>query len=411
MTAVTGCCLSSELKENRAGIRISLEDSGMTTRAGLPDEGRISHASIMVFDSRGELEWHTYMKDGRISCNVNLLKNKIYSIYACINFGYDVKVSTVGELEKISFYLTYPDEYREGLPMVASRENILITDDGEIKLELVRLMSRISLKMDRSLLSEGVSMNVTGVRIGNCPKRVKAFGSSRIVSEDECFRVGFSHDDQECRALNVPGVGNGISQEISLYMLENMQGRFSDGDIGSDQDKVLGEYDPRSRTCSYIEIEMDYSSGQWSSGSHPLIYRFYLGEDRNWMNVERNCHYRITVCPENDGLKDDGWRVDKTGLTYSGDISLEQFPSGYIMGNVGDKIHVGCIVTPAHAPFDIGEEYMKADKNEGIYDYSIDPDGHGATLTFTGPGRGLIYMEAGEPVNDAALFVIEVNRP
>ena len=78
---------------------------------------------------------------------------------------------------------------------------------------------------------------------------------------------------------------------------------------------------------------------------------------------------------------------------------------------IGDRIHIGCILTPDNAPFDVGEEYMKADKAEGIYDYVIDADGRGATLTLTGPGRGLIYMEAGPPVNDAALFMIEVNKP
>ena len=54
---------------------------------------------------------------------------------------------------------------------------------------------------------------------------------------------------------------------------------------------------------------------------------------------------------------------------------------------------------------------MEDDKAEGLYDYVIDEDGHGAVLTLTGPGRGLIYMEAGEPVNDAALFLIEINLP
>ena len=54
---------------------------------------------------------------------------------------------------------------------------------------------------------------------------------------------------------------------------------------------------------------------------------------------------------------------------------------------------------------------MEEDKSEGIYDYEIDPDGHGVTLTFTGPGRGMIYMKAGSPINQSALFVIEVNLP
>ena len=66
---------------------------------------------------------------------------------------------------------------------------------------------------------------------------------------------------------------------------------------------------------------------------------------------------------------------------------------------------------PPDTPFDVGLEYMMEDRKEGIYNFRIDKDGHGAVLTLKGPGSGLIYMEAGEPVNDAALFVIEVNLP
>jgi hypothetical protein len=56
------------------------------------------------------------------------------------------------------------------------------------------------------------------------------------------------------------------------------------------------------------------------------------------------------------------------------------------------------------------EELME-DKQNGIYDFEVDKDGHGVTLTLTGPGRGLVYMEVGEPVNEAAMWIIEVNLP
>ena len=98
-------------------------------------------------------------------------------------------------------------------------------------------------------------------------------------------------------------------------------------------------------------------------------------------------------------------------MKYTGETSLEKYPSDYIRGNIGEKIHLGCILTPSSAPFDIGLEYLEDDKAEGIYDYVIDQDGHGVTLTLTGPGRGLIYMEAGDPINEAALFIVEVNLP
>ena len=129
------------------------------------------------------------------------------------------------------------------------------------------------------------------------------------------------------------------------------------------------------------------------------------------MDIERNCHYKITITPEDDGLKDDSWRVDKSSLTSLETTSFSYYPESYIRGNIGEKVHIGCVYTPQNAPFDIGLEYMEYDKQEGIYDYEIDDDGRGAVLTLTGPGAGLIYMSVGPPVNESALWFIEVNLP
>ena len=103
--------------------------------------------------------------------------------------------------------------------------------------------------------------------------------------------------------------------------------------------------------------------------------------------------------------------MDKTGLLNVNPSGFAFYPSGYIRGDIGEKVHIWCEFSPKYATFDVGQEYMEEDKARGIYDYEIDEDGHGAVLTLTGPGRGLIYMEAGDPVNDAALFIIEVNLP
>ena len=110
-------------------------------------------------------------------------------------------------------------------------------------------------------------------------------------------------------------------------------------------------------------------------------------------------------------FRSDGWRVDKSGLLPAGPSSFRAYPSSYIRGDIGDRIHIWCEFTPAYAPFNAGTEYMEDDKAKGIYSYTLDEDGHGAVLELTGPGRGLIYMEAGPPVNESALFIIEVNLP
>ena len=398
---------STQLEET-ATCRIEISCDGLKTRTYDPDEELISDVSIMIFDENGMAEECIWVPQFKEFIEVTLVKGKRYHVRSCANFGYQVYADRMDELNEIRYHMAYPDEYREGIPMCADEDGVIISDDAVLQLNFKRLMAKISVRMDRSRLSEDVEMYVRSVRIGNCPKSVKVFGKSSISGRDQCFTSGFSRDDYQTDLLNRSDI-EGKSGKVSLYMLENMQGRFP-AEITSDEEKTFDKDDPRREQCSYIELEMEYLSARYSSTS-PLIYRFYLGEERNCLNVERNCHYNITVCPEDDGLSDDGWRIDKSGLEETGEVYFRAHPQSYIRGNIGDKIHIWCEFSPHNTPFDVGVQYMKDDKAEGIYDYELDPDGHGATLTLTGPGQGLIYMEAGEPINDAALFVIEVNKP
>ena len=404
-----GCIETSEDTTGIKYITIGLFSEKMCVRSAMPDEEKISDVNILVFNSNGHLEKNIYSNTGQRFYQTSLLIGEEYTFTALVNFGSRVNIQSIGELDDLCFYLVYPDEYKEGLPMYATPTKYTITPETMITLDLIRLMSKISIRVDRSKLSENVTMNVTGVRIGNCPKRMYVFRSNKSSSSDDNFQLGFEHKEQECAALNNK-FNHGISEAIDVYMLENMQGDFSEGGISADQDKVFKESDPRTKTCSYIEMDFDYVSPTWISSQGPLKYRFYLGADRNNLDVERNCHYTITVCPNDDGIHGDGWRVDKSNLLDVGQTRMEQYPADYIRGDIGEKIHIGCKITPSNAPFDIGLDYLEYDKNRGIYNYEVDSDGHGVTLTLTGPGTGLIYMEAGAPIDDTALFLIEVNQ-
>ena len=390
-------------------IEITLDPGVMPTRAQDPEEGKISDVSILIFDKAGNAEECIWIPDARQKISVSLIRGKTYRIRACANLGYRIYADHIDELDEVTYHMAYPDEYREGLPMYASMDNYVAGSSGTLTLKLKRLMAKISLRMDRSRLSKNVTINVLSARIGNCPKVVNIVGPSKITDRSQCFSAGFRRDEFETEPLNISGPGD-ISGEVSLYMLENMQGNISPG-ISSDQEKVFSPEDPRSSTCSYIELELEYMSLTHYSSTKNLVYRFYLGDSLNNLDVERNCHYRITVRPEDDGLSGDGWRVDKSGITDREPVSFAAYPKSYIRGDIGDKVHIWCEFSPPQTPFDVGMEYMEDDKKEGIYDYEIDEDGHGATLTLTGPGQGLIYMEAGDPINEAALFIIEVNLP
>ena len=405
-----GCAYTAEHTQKSIGIPILLSPVNIISKSPLPQEDKISDVNIFIFNSYGQMEKQIYSEGGVRSFEVKLLEGEEYTIAALVNFGIKVNVSDIGTLNTIQCHLVYPDEYKEGIPMYVPPTRYTARANYPIRLKAIRMMSKISVRIDRSGLSEDVKINARGIRIGNCPKRMYVFQDNKVKSKDECFSVGFSHSEQECAALNRT-LQNGLSEEISVYMLENMQGIFCEEGIKDDSEKVFSESDVRAGTCSYIEIDMDYISDTWTSGSTPLRYRFYLGESLNNLDVQRNCHYKITICPEDDGLKGDGWRVDKEGLTYVGETSLKQYPSDYIVGDIGDKIHIGCHLTPSDTPFDIGIDELDFDKDRGIYEYEIDQNGHGVTLTLTGPGTGLIYMEAGPPINDTALFLIEVNKP
>ena len=412
LCSCTSAHISSHISE-RTDVEIRLVQGDVDTKALEPDGMMVTDINLLIFDSNGNAEeciWKTGKEHKELlTQHVSLVKGKVYSFYACANFGYRIDIQDIDGLKDMICHLAYPDEYQSGIPMCAGTEDILIGSHSSISMNLERLMAKISLRMDRSRLDPDVRMDVISARIGNCPRNTKVFQTNSLSGKEDSFSLGFIRREGECQVLNSEN-GNRLSGYLSLYMLENMQGEISEDEI-EDCEKVFADNDPRRNTCSYIEMEFSYSSEKMYSLDKGLIYRFYLGEDSSNLDIERTCHYRISICPEGDGLSDGGWRVDKEGLYPVGEPYLKSYPSSYIRGDIGDTIHIWCDLYPPNAPFDVGENYMKADRETGIYDYEIDSDGRGATLTLTGPGVGLIYMEAGPPVNDAALFIIEVNLP
>lgn len=314
-------------------------------KADAPDEDRVSDISLMAFDEYGTLEEYRWIPRNDIESamkkgiSLRLCTGKKYSFYGCVNFGKETYASSVEELEELRFHLVYPDDYREGMPMFIKETDVYVDRNCSISLEIRRLMAKISLRLDWSRLSGDVDMTVTGARIGNCPKIVKVFGESSVRNRDDCFTAGFSKNEFEVSPLNLGGT-DGKSGEVALYMLENMQGSIRAGDIGKD----FGDNDIRRQICSYIEMDMEYLSPDKASLSSPLRYRFYLGGG-NDLNVERNCHYHVTVCPEDDGLSRDGWSVDKEGMcTFIREINLSK--SEIVFEYEGESILIDAHILP-----------------------------------------------------------------
>lgn len=487
-----GCTIENPIcTGNSEDIKFTFSATGYHTRAAASYEDCISDMNLIIFRN-GRLEsiiWQEYgTTPDTAELTARLVSGESYSFYAIANIGHKISYEEGAGPEKLVIDIMQASGY--GIPMSSVMENISIDDAEDIHIRLTRMMAKISLRIDRSHLNENIDIEVTGVRLCNCPRYATIIGSNRTSSRHDCLPDGPALSSSSCAALNQIG-HNGLSNEVSIYMLENMQGRFP-YDISEDEEKIFDEEDIMSKICSFMEIEMKYRSKEHFTDKGKLIYRHYLGGSMDNLDIERNCHYHITVTPENDGLNGSGWRTDKTAIgTFVHDISLSAdkidmnyrgqtvmleakispdeatykeliwessdtmiaeiseeglvtainegrciirctasdgsgcesrclvtveyaqpyfniYPADYIEGHVGEELHIWCEVFPPNTPFDPGYEELEFDKSRGIYDYKTDPDGHGVTLTLLKPGIGIVYMSAGEPVNESGMVIVRI---
>ena len=378
-------CISEntdDICQTKTSVRISFGYPSDHTKS---ETDEIQDISLLVFDHTGLAEKCLWFDHDASEINLDLIQGNTYSFYACVNFGYQVSADNISQLQRLSFQLKDVQSLSETIPACGVAANVTITKDMNFSITVERLCSRINVTMDKSRLSDDVNLKVTGIRICKTPQEVPVFcyNGDFIVP---LLLEGFSLNEEEADILNRLDQ-EGIGDKVCLYMLED----------------IMGD--------SYLEIEMDYLSYTYFNHGGPLIYRTYIGEDGQNHGVKRNSRYNITIQPEADGLSEDNWKVDKTYLQEFGPSRFASFPESYQQGEIGDTLHLWCELYPPHAPFDVGLDYLEEDRANGIYDYIIDEDGHGVRLILKKPGVGLVYMEAGAPVNEAAMWFIVVNLP
>lgn len=392
MTGCTDPASHQGVGETVTTIMFVQQETG--TRTTVDDSDQIDDISLLVFDRFGKAEENIYTTEGQHT--LKLISGEPYSFYAFAGFGYQIYADDISEIDELTFsYTRLMTGKVMSLPRYAFLKDVIIKEDMDICMELGHLLAKVSLSMDRSCLDDDVSLNVTGLEICNCP------AYSYIFSETDNVRPAGRRDiswPQEY-VMNLNTTGTERQGEVTIYVPEET---FRHEAMSAD---------PAGEDCIHVEIHMDYLSCSHYTSYGPLIYRLHIGDSLWCSDLGRNTHHKISICPTGDGLSSEGWRIDKTNLKEFGPSRFASFPESYIQGDIGDTLHLRCEFYPPHAPFEVGLEELEYDKAEGIYDYIIDEDGHGVRLILTGPGTGIVYMEAGSPVNEAAMWVIEVNLP
>ena len=381
----------AEKYKTSVAVTFSSEEDGVKTPGS--ESGEHNDISLLVFDSFGKAEANIRLNG--LQHSLELVSGETYSFYACAGFDQDIFADDICEMDELTYSFTgFLMEESGRKPKCAYLKDVTITDSTEIHLELKNMLVKVSLSFDRRRLNEDVTMNVTGLKICNCPIYTYVFrpwDGSQIAE-----RRNLKWESADMEDMNNTTEENA---DMEIYMPEE----FTSDELNSED---IGLQD-----CRYLEIELDYLSDTRFTAEEPLIYRLHIGDSLRCSDLMRNTHHKISICPIGDGLSSEGWRIDKTNLKEFGPSRFASFPESYIQGDIGDTLHLRCEFYPPHAPFDVGLEELEYDKAEGIYDYIIDEDGHGVRLILTGPGTGIVYMEAGSPVNEAAMWVIEVNLP
>ena len=382
------------MAEKETDVTIVLGGCCAETRG---EDHRISDLSLIVFDEQGYAERNIEIKDGETDIVLNLIEGRIYSFFACMNFGYHVFADHISEMNELTYHTNSLEISVSDMPACGSATNIMIQESQEICIKMERLYAGISIAMDRSKLNEDVDLKVTGLRLRNSPKQTNVFSKNENISSTECFNNGWYWNERKVGAMNIAG-SDGLSETVDIFLLENIS-----NDTIDENDQAL--------VYTYLEIEMDYLSYTHYNCEGPLIYRTHLGDGKLNLNIERNTHRNIIIQPEGSGLNKQDWRVDTTWIRKFGPSKFASFPDSFQKGEIGDTLHLWCEFYPPHATFDIGLEELEHDKSEGIYDYLIDEDGHGVRLILKNPGVGIVYMQAGPPVNESAMWVVVVNQP
>jgi hypothetical protein len=285
---VPGCAEMDDeaLAPGYAGVTVRVAGpDGAVGKSEDPEESLISDVNLFIFNSQGVLDERRYFSGNELK-GIRLIKGAEYTVYACVNLGFGIDdITDEEELKGRRYYMAYPDEYRMGMPMTGVVSGLRVEEDMDFTVPVTRMMARVSVSIDKSGLDEGVMFDVRSMRVGNCPNSACLYSYSKALGDRDVFANGFSKSDD-------------IYGEVSLYLMENMQG------------------DDLSGLCSYVELKVDYESDMYMCTRESyLLYRFYIRDADGSYNVRRNRHYHVTVRPVGDGLgTDDGWRVDTSHL-------------------------------------------------------------------------------------------------
>ena len=213
--------------------------------------------------------------------------------------------------------------------------------DGFLTVPMERLFARIDLTVnaDERILALCPSRRVTGISVDG------AIAGSPLFGETSAYGWKSAPVWPEGDRDDMPPAGFG--KTVSVYLPENLQGDINTSNTdpsAKSRDVLEGIMGAEELSrLSYVEITVDYSIGNPSSGDGGTVrYRFYIGDDAlSNFDIRRNRTYAVTLNLTYDNMFTGGdWKIDTEGFTDSRRLLFTCVPQAVLPGR---KVCLGAL--------------------------------------------------------------------
>lgn len=354
----------------KVGIEYGSYVKSCTRSSYLWNESEIYDIQLFITDADGNIVECIYSHDTsglEFTGNVG----EEYIIYAAANIGKEVIAEYIPDLTGFEDAVIFRDNPDGGIPMVIEEPVKINIKKGNntVTVKMVRMMARVDLVLDRSLLSNSDGFHV---------RRVTLHDAALGISDD-------SASAEDIAVLDDGGV-------ISLYAYENLQGTLLPGNKDPWQ-KVPSNISGSAEKCSFIEMECSYNFNGISSDN--IIYRMYLGHDNTSnFDVCRNTLYCLTFIPTEQEIygRRGSWKIESGDWTGGSSARLYITPDTASLEEDGEPVQL-------HAILFITTNGVE-DEGTDVTDDTIWETISGAEFTYTdkngwyfwkdGPGESLV---------------------
>ncbi len=330
-----------EESERKKKFNFSLSYSvDCATKSVTIDDNIVSNINVFVYNTEGNLVDCDYSTTGNISLKV--WANRQYNVYSIANIGNITTVPLNTEAAMLAYKYSISDYTGiagagNAVPMSGVLIGITLTDGGVIPIVLTRLISRVTVILDKSQLSGVTTFNIKNIRIKNTPRVIKPFGENTPIASE------ILADGDIATAAQIANI---TTSGVTFHLFENRQGTLLPENLLV-TGKVFPDGSPYKEICSYIEMEIEYKTA--SSYANNLKYRFYLGGDYvSNFDVSRSTQYTVMVIPSNSGINETTWRVDVSNLKYYV-TSISISPATHTLTSLGQTRQFTATVLPAYA--------------------------------------------------------------